>query len=105
MIGHTEYQNVSGTHCAADLSNFNSLHPDGTLPRLPVCPRALWRAYRTHDRCADAMANHRHHHEDPYRNIDMYGQILLAVLDQTYHSRAAIDPSPNLTAAARGAAQ
>jgi intermediate peptidase len=45
---------------------------------------------------ADAVTNH---HKDPCHNIDTYGQILLAVLDQTYHSYAAMDPLFDLTAA------
>ncbi|KAI0319785.1 peptidase family M3-domain-containing protein [Amylostereum chailletii] len=39
------------------------------------------------------------HHEDPCRNIDTYGQILLAALDQIYHSSAALQSGFDSTAA------
>ncbi|KAI0257921.1 mitochondrial intermediate peptidase, partial [Gloeopeniophorella convolvens] len=93
MIGRTEYQNVSGTRCATDFVELPSILMEHFLTSPAVL--ALFGAPpRASD--ADAVANH---HEDPCRNIDTYGQILLAALDQTYHSRAAMDPTFDSTAA------
>ncbi|KAI9444849.1 mitochondrial intermediate peptidase [Lactarius indigo] len=95
MIGRTEYQNVSGTRCATDFVELPSILMEHFLTSPHVL--ALFGAPATARRAdADAVANH---HEDPCRNIDTYGQILLAVLDQTYHSRAAMDRSFDSTAA------
>jgi mitochondrial intermediate peptidase len=101
MIGRTEYQNVSGTRCATDFVELPSILMEHFLTSPRVL--ALFGASAEHRRAkeaddADAVANG-NHHEDPCRNIDTYGQILLAVLDQTYHSRAAMDPSFDSTAA------
>ncbi|KAI0278113.1 hypothetical protein BGY98DRAFT_1096914 [Russula aff. rugulosa BPL654] len=85
-------------HAMRDRLCRTALHPDGTLSHLPTRLGALRRVSRARDNTdADAVATN--HHEDPCRNIDTYGQILLAVLDQTYHSRAAMDPSFDSTAA------
>ena len=96
MIGRTEYQNVSGTRCATDFVELPSIY---LMEHFLTSPHvlALFGALATASTPdADAVANHQ---EDPCRNIDMYGQILLAVLDQTYHSRAAMDRSFDSTAA------
>jgi intermediate peptidase len=37
------------------------------------------------------------HHADPCHSIDTYSQILLAALDQTYHSSNVLDPTFNST--------
>ena len=95
MIGRTEYQNVSGTRCATDFVELPSILMEHFLTSPHVL--ALFGAPATATAPdADAVANHQ---EDPCRNIDTYGQILLAVLDQTYHSRAAMDRSFDSTAA------
>ncbi|VDB86587.1 unnamed protein product [Peniophora sp. CBMAI 1063] len=94
MIGRTDYQNVSGTRCATDFVELPSIlmehfltSPSALALFLPNPPRTL--------HPSDGAANH---HEDPCRNIDTYGQILLAALDQQYHSPAALEPGFNSTA-------
>ncbi|KAI0257186.1 hypothetical protein BJV78DRAFT_1160799 [Lactifluus subvellereus] len=93
MIGRTEYQNVSGTRCATDFVELPSILMEHFLTSPHVLALFGASAFAPDP---DAVANH---HEDPCRNIDTYGQILLAVLDQTYHSRAAVEPSFDSTAA------
>ncbi|KAI0068138.1 mitochondrial intermediate peptidase [Artomyces pyxidatus] len=92
MIGRTEYQNVSGTRCATDFVELPSILMEHFLTSPSVL--SLFGS--------DSMSIHPkigNHHEDPCRNIDTYGQILLAALDQTYHSPAAMEPSFNSTTA------
>ena len=101
MIGRTEYQNVSGTRCATDFVELPSILMEHFLTSSRVL--ALFGVSAERGRATDAddtnaVANS-NNHEDPCRNIDTYGQILLAVLDQTYHSRTAMDPSFDSTAA------
>ena len=101
MIGRTEYQNVSGTRCATDFVELPSILMEHflTSPRvLALFDTSSAERATTHAATADAVANSVQN-EDPSRNIDTYGQILLAVLDQTYHSRAAMEPAFDSTAA------
>ena len=94
MIGRTEYQNVSGTRCATDFVELPSILMEHFL----TSPRVL-ALFGASTKRADVDPVTSIHHEDPCRSIDTHGQILLAVLDQTYHSRAAMDPSFDSTAA------
>ncbi|KAI0778360.1 mitochondrial intermediate peptidase [Trametes elegans] len=79
MIGRTEYQNVSGTRCATDFVELPSILMEHFLNSLTVL--ALFdqggvlgiRPKGVHD-------------EDPCRSIDTHTQILLAMVDQQYHS-------------------
>ncbi|KAI0308160.1 hypothetical protein B0F90DRAFT_1807434 [Multifurca ochricompacta] len=93
MIGRTEYQNVSGTRCATDFVELPSILMEHFLTSPHVL--ALFGASATATD-VHAVVNQ---NEDPCRSIDTYGQILLALLDQTYHSRAAMGPSFDSTAA------
>ena len=101
MIGRTEYQNVSGTRCATDFVELPSILMEHflTSPRvLALFGASSAERVTTDAAVVDAMANNANN-EDPCRNIDTYGQILLAVLDQTYHSRGAMDPAFDSTGA------
>jgi intermediate peptidase len=81
MIGRTEYQNVSGTRCATDVVELPSILMEHFLQS----PQVL-SLFSTHDTTEHRIGNH---HEDPCRSIDTHSQILLAMLDQAYHSPSA----------------
>ncbi|TBU49921.1 mitochondrial intermediate peptidase [Dichomitus squalens] len=91
MIGRTDYQNVSGTRCATDFVEFPSILMEHFLNSPTVL--SLFK----HDG-ATILRNPGSHSEDPCRAIDTHTQILLAVLDQAYHSADALTPSFDSTA-------
>lgn len=91
MIGRTEYQNVSGTRCATDFVELPSILMEHFLHSTSVL--SLFDVETTsHNKLIG------NHHADPCKSIDTYGQILLAALDQEYHSPASHDPSFDSTA-------
>jgi mitochondrial intermediate peptidase len=92
MIGRTEYQNVSGTRCATDFVELPSILMEHFLNAPTVL--AL---FDKNDGTVTAQSGN--HHEDPCRSIDTYTQMVLASLDQIYHSSAVLDPKFNSTAA------
>ncbi|KAL4241834.1 Mitochondrial intermediate peptidase [Abortiporus biennis] len=85
MIGRTEYQNVSGTRCATDFVELPSILMEHFLTSPTVL--SLFDS-KSGERVRHAGT----HHEDPCRSIDTHSQILLASLDQIYHSPAVLDP-------------
>ncbi|KAE9400612.1 mitochondrial intermediate peptidase [Gymnopus androsaceus JB14] len=73
MIGRTEYQNVAGTRCATDFVELPSILMEHFL------------------NSPDSAFTSPNHHVDPCHSIDTYQQILLAALDQIYHSPDVLD--------------
>ncbi len=94
MIGRTEYQNVSGTRCATDFVELPSILMEHFLTSTTVL--TLFDREGTL-----AMRQTGNHHEDPCRSIDTHTQILLAMLDQKYHSPSAVAPRFDTTAVLR----
>jgi intermediate peptidase len=91
MLGRTEYQNVSGTRCATDFVELPSILMEHFLNSSTVL--SLFDIDGTS--ASRQMGNH---HTDPCRAIDTHTQIILASLDQAYHSPEALKPDFDSTA-------
>ncbi|KAH8119833.1 mitochondrial intermediate peptidase [Phellopilus nigrolimitatus] len=79
MIGRTEYQNVSGTRCATDFVELPSILMEHFLSSPTVLN--LFDPHST-----SSVPRTGNNHLDPCHSIDTHTQILLACLDQKYHS-------------------
>lgn len=91
MIGRTEYQNVSGTRCATDFVELPSILMEHFLNSPTVLS-----LFDIDGNIPIRQSGN--HHEDPCRSIDTHTQILLAALDQIYHSSAALSSDFDSTA-------
>lgn len=91
MFGRTEYQNVSGTRCATDFVELPSILMEHFLNSPTVL--SLFDENQN-----IPIRQPGHHHEDPCRSIDTHTQILLAALDQIYHSPEALSSNFDSTA-------
>ncbi|EIW64296.1 mitochondrial intermediate peptidase [Trametes versicolor FP-101664 SS1] len=95
MIGRTEYQNVSGTRCATDFVELPSILMEHFLNSPAVL--SLFDRNDTPGKRSNGL-----HHEDPCRSIDTHTQILLAMLDQIYHSPTVLSSQFDSTEALAG---
>ncbi|KAK0526590.1 Mitochondrial intermediate peptidase [Tilletia horrida] len=96
MIGRTEYHNVSGTRCPTDFVELPSILMEHFLASPPVVELVA----RHHATDAPLPYEHLAAHVRAARaldSLDTQHQILLASLDQLYHSPAASDPTFNST--------
>ena len=91
MIGRTEYQNVAGTRCATDFVELPSILMEHFLNSPTVL--SLFDVEGS-----SSVRQIGNHHSDPCHSIDTYSQILLAVMDQKYHSPDVLNPSFDSTA-------
>jgi len=92
MIGRTQYHNVSGTRCPTDFVELPSILMEHFLASPPVVELVA----RHHATDAPLPYEHLATHVKAARaldSLDTQHQILLASLDQLYHSPAAADQS------------
>jgi mitochondrial intermediate peptidase len=92
MIGRTDYQNVSGTRCATDFVELPSILMEHFLNSPTVLSLFDVNGALT-------LGQTGNHHEDPCRSIDTHTQIILAAIDQLYHSPEVLKPTFDSTAA------
>lgn len=90
MIGRTSYHNVSGTRCATDFVELPSI----LMEHFVQSPQVVSILARHHKTGASLPFEHLQAHlqaSKSLESLDTYHQILLARLDQMYHSTLAAD--------------
>ena len=92
MIGRTEYHNVSGTRCATDFVELPSILMEHFLNS----PKVLGLFDPNSD--LTTLTRSTNNHRDPCHSIDTHAQILLAILDQEYHSASPLQSGFDSTA-------
>lgn len=101
MLGRTEYHNVSGTRCATDFVELPSI----LMEHFVSCPSVVSLVASHHRTDAQLPYSELAAHMATARSLeslDTHHQILLASLDQLYHSRAPAESSFDSTAALCG---
>ncbi|KAL4401736.1 Mitochondrial intermediate peptidase [Malassezia pachydermatis] len=92
MIGRTEYHNVSGTRCATDFVELPSI----LMEHFVSDPRIVQLTAHHYKSGAALPYQHLQAHLETQRHLDAldaHQQIMLATMDQRYHSARAGDPS------------
>ncbi|KAJ9478860.1 Mitochondrial intermediate peptidase [Pseudozyma hubeiensis] len=92
MIGRTSYHNVSGTRCATDFVELPSI----LMEHFVSSPQVVSILARHHSTGASLPFEHLSSHLSASKSLeglDTYHQILLARLDQLYHSPLAASPT------------
>ncbi|CCF48058.1 uncharacterized protein UHO2_01498 [Ustilago hordei] len=98
MIGRTSYHNVSGTRCATDFVELPSI----LMEHFVQSPQVVSMFVRHHKTGATLPFQHLSAHLQASKSLeglDTYHQILLARLDQMYHSQLASHPNFDSTQA------
>lgn len=90
MIGQTEYHNVSGTRCATDFVELPSILMEQFLGSPAVM--SLF-----HTKTQPSTTNQSSRLRGPFPALDSHNQILMATLDQLYHSPSALAPDFSTT--------
>lgn len=85
MIGRTEYHNIAGTRCPTDFVELPSILMEHFLKSPSVL--GLF------DVSGKELRQSTGSEQDPCGSIDTHNQLLLASLDQEYHSAQALSPS------------
>ncbi|KOS19340.1 Mitochondrial intermediate peptidase [Escovopsis weberi] len=98
ILARTSFQNVSGTRCATDLAEL----PSTLMEHFAADPSVLAlfaRHWQTDTPLPHALVAERVRVARRFEGCDTEYQILLAMLDQAYHSPAALEPAFDSTAA------
>lgn len=96
MIGRTEYHNVSGTRCATDFVELPSILMEHFLISPSVLP--LFTSHQTSKKPLDSTTLSTYlSTQRSLSSLDTHHQILLASLDQLYHSPKALNSHFNST--------
>ena len=88
MIGRTAYHNVSGTRCATDFVELPSILMEYFVTA-PAVAGLFGRHYRTDEPLPPALLNAHLSTTRALEGLETNAQILLAAIDQAYHSERA----------------
>lgn len=87
MLGRTDYHNVAGTRCPTDFVELPSLLMEHFLWHPSVVP--LYSGHHPPERVLQAM---KHNPRNHFSGLEVNGQIVMALIDQQYHSAAPLEP-------------
>ncbi|KAI9007930.1 hypothetical protein CLU79DRAFT_777608 [Phycomyces nitens] len=89
MLGRTDFHNVAGTRCATDFVELPSILMEHFVWHPSVLPLFT---KGTEDQASQEAVNAHLKQRRNFSGIEVNSQILMAMLDQRYHSEAAMDP-------------